>query len=71
MMNRGGGYTGSLDELLPYHVAFPDWWESTGKYLSGSGIDRTFGMQRPSQVADQQWLDNAMKYWESQKDAKR
>jgi hypothetical protein len=66
-----GTYTGGLGESIPFDVMFPDmaaYYASHPKY-SGTRFDKlatTLAGDVKHQEANQQWLDNLMKWREMQ-----
>jgi len=60
----GGQYFGSLDKPVPREIMFPDWSKTRPPGEPSPINDYTFERQLPAQDANQQWLDNIMKWWE-------
>tara|TARA_R110000823_G_C15901411_1_gene496987 strand:- start:208 stop:1629 length:1422 start_codon:yes stop_codon:yes gene_type:complete len=60
----GGEYVGGLEQGLPRDVMFPGFYAGRRKAgMPTQGDDRAFALTKDvSQNADQQWLDNIMKY---------
>jgi hypothetical protein len=61
----GGQYFGSLAKPVPRDVMFPDWAKTRPPNEPSPINDYTFERQLPTQQANQQWLDNIMKWWEA------
>ena len=68
-----GEYVGGMRYQVPAELMFPEWWKS-GKLVDKNGTPTTMTnrqqalmTQMPVQRADQQWLDNIMRYLETNK----
>ena len=68
-----GEYMGGTRYQIPAELMFPDWWKS-GKAFDKNGNPVTITnrqqalmTQMPVQRADQEWLDNIMRYLETNK----
>ena len=61
----GKGYLGGFEHQIPREIMFPDFYAGRRAEGRPSGSDdRAFSLARVSQDANQQWLDNVMKYLE-------
>jgi hypothetical protein len=68
----GEGYVGGFEHLLPKEIAWPQSFHpgklaASGKPLTESEAQYAFRMQpkdAPFQIADQEWVDRAMRYYE-------
>jgi hypothetical protein len=61
----GGDYRGGLERQVPRHIMFPDFYkERRAAGIPTKGDDRSFTLKRVSQDANQEWLDNLMKWIE-------
>jgi hypothetical protein len=68
-----GEYVGGMRYQVPAELMFPEWWKS-GKLVDKNGTPTTMTnrqqalmTQMPVQRADQQWLDNIMRYLDTNK----
>jgi hypothetical protein len=63
------GYAGGFRHQIPAKVMFREWWERQRPetQLNPTLSQHSLMTQLPSQVADQQWLDEIMKHQESNK----
>ena len=68
-----GEYSGGMKYQVPAEHMFPDWWKAlkpldkNGIPVTMTGKQQTMLLQQPVQRADQQWLDNIMRYLETNK----
>jgi hypothetical protein len=61
----GGEYRGGLERQVPRHIMFPDFYkERRALGIPIRGDDRSFTFKRLYQDANQEWLDNLMKWVE-------
>jgi hypothetical protein len=58
----GGQYVGGFDRPIPRGVMFPDWMATRPPGEPGPMNDYSFERQTVAQPANQQWLDNIMRY---------
>jgi hypothetical protein len=67
--NFGGTYLGSMAKPLPARIAAPDWWakvRTKADPLNPTKDDMaSFRTSPVVQRFDQEWLDQAMKWWEA------
>jgi hypothetical protein len=61
----GGEYFGSLAKPVPREIMFPDWSKTRPPDEPSSRTGYAFERTLPAQNANQQWLDNIMKWWEA------
>jgi hypothetical protein len=61
----GGDYRGGLERQVPRNIMFPNFYkERRAAGIPTEGDDRSFTLKRVSQDANQEWLDNLMKWIE-------
>lgn len=58
-----GGYVGGFETPIPYDVLFPDFVKGR-RALGTDAVDdgRSFDFAKPTQHANQEWLDGVMSY---------
>ena len=68
-----GEYAGGMKYQVPAEYMFPNWWKALKPLdkndipVTMTGKQQTMLLQQPVQRADQQWLDNIMRYLETNK----
>ena len=68
-----GEYAGGMKYQVPAEYMFPNWWKAMKPLdkndipVTMTGKQQTMLLQQPVQRADQQWLDNIMRYLETNK----
>jgi hypothetical protein len=65
----GAGYLGRLQELVPAKVMFPDWHKRLPEGSKNDIPQQQYALEKqfPAQVANQEWLDNVMRWIEESK----